>query len=317
MRMPRRSTALAALVSVVSVAAVVRWASGEEAPHLPRSGTGYIWLALALAVTGVALIARAWRWHWILRSAGIEHRRADAIGLTMVGYMGNNVLPARGGELLKVGLLGTRTPARHREVLGTVVTERVLDAGVLVALFAILTWAGVKGSASTDGTATIAAASLVAVASCAALYLALRRRGLFERFAAAIRPVAGASRQLVTRQGVPLAAFSAVIWALDGTTVLLAARSVGVDLAVVSALAVIVLGSLAAAIPAAPGYVGTFDAAFLLGIHAAGATGGDAVSVLLMSRFVLFGPPTIAGLVALVVGYGGLRARRELRSAPA
>ena len=69
----------------------------------------------------------------------------------------------------------------------------------------------------------------------------------------------------------------------------------------------IVLASLAVAIPAAPGYVGTFDAGMLLGLHAAGIKGADAVSVLLLARFLLFVPVTLAGLGTLVFGYGGLR----------
>jgi glycosyltransferase 2 family protein len=314
MRMPSRRSALAAIVSIVSIALVVHWAAGQEPPHLPQSGAGYLWLALAVAVTACAVAARAWRWHRIMRLAGVAHRRRDAAGLTVVGYMGNNVLPARGGELLKVGLLGARSPARHREVLGTVVVERVLDAGVLVALFAILTWAGVAGVAGMDGPAAIAATAAAVVAAAGAVYLALRRRGLFGRFAAAIRPVAGASRLLITRRGVTLTAITLAIWALDAVTVLLAARSVGVELSPLPALAVLVLGSLAAAIPAAPGYVGTFDAAFLLGAHAAGVKGGDAVSVLLMTRFVLFGPVTVAGVAALVLGYRGLVAGASSRT---
>jgi uncharacterized protein (TIRG00374 family) len=316
---PRVSSLLAALVALVSIAAVVRWAAGQEPPRLPQPGAGYAWLALAIGATACALGWRAWRWHRILRSARVPHRRRDAAALTLVGYMGNNVLPARGGELLKVGLLGARSTARHREVLGTVVVERLLDAAVLVALFAILTWAGVDGSASMSGVATVAATVLLAVAAAGAAYLRLRRRGLFERFAAAIRPVAGAARLLTTRAGLPVAAVSVLIWWLDGLTALLAARSVGVELAPLSALAVLVLASLAAAIPAAPGYVGTFDAAFLLGLHAAGVGGGDAVSVLLIARFVLFVPVTVAGLGTLVVAYGGLGARlRRLRAgAPA
>jgi uncharacterized protein (TIRG00374 family) len=315
-RKPSPRSALAALISIVSIAAVVHWAAGQAPPHLPQSGTGYLWLALAVVVTAGSLSVRAWRWHRIMRSAGVPHRGQDAAGLTVVGYMGNNVLPARGGEVLKIGLLGARSTARHREVLGTVLVERLLDAGLLVAVFAILTWADVAGLATMDGPAAIAATIVVALAAAGAVYLALRRRGRFERFAAAIRPVAGASRLLISRRGVPLGATTLVIWTLDAVTVLLAARSVGAELAVLPALAVLVLGSLAAAIPAAPGYVGTFDAAFLVGLHAASVKGGDAVSVLLMTRFVLFGPVTVAGLAVLVVGYRGLGGFRPSTKMP-
>src|SRR3954454_25337522 len=314
MRQRHVSTALAVRVSVVSIAGVIHYAADQEPTRLPQSGAGYVWLGLALVVTACALFTRAGRWHWIMRSAGVEHRRRDAAGLTLVGYMGNNVLPARGGELLKVGLLGARSPARHREVLGTVLTERLLDAGVLVTLFVALTWADVPGAATMDRPAAAAATALAVIAASIAVYVRLRRRGLFSRFAERIRPVAGASRQITTLGGVPLAAGSAVIWGLDGLTVMLVARALGLDLGLPAALAVLVLGSLAAAIPAAPGYVGTFDAAFLVGLHAAGVRGGDAVSVLLLTRFLLFVPLTVAGLGALVFGYGGLGAATRSRS---
>jgi len=85
------------------------------------------------------------------------------------------------------------------------------------------------------------------------------------------------------------------------------AHSVGASLALVPALAVVVLASLAAAIPAAPGYVGTFDAGILVGLHAAGVQGGDAVGVLLLARFMFFVPVTLVGLGVLMLGYGGLR----------
>jgi hypothetical protein len=49
--------------------------------------------------------------------------------------MGNNVLPVRGGELLRVGLLGQRTTARWREILSSVIAERLLDAWVLAAMW--------------------------------------------------------------------------------------------------------------------------------------------------------------------------------------
>jgi uncharacterized membrane protein YbhN (UPF0104 family) len=76
---------------------------------------------------------------------------------------------------------------------------------------------------------------------------------------------------------------------------------------------VTVLASLSALIPAGPGYVGTYDAAALFGLHALHVTGGVAVGCVIMFRFVIFVPITIGGLILMVVRYGGLRQalRRE------
>ena len=95
-------------------------------------------------------------------------------------------------------------------------------------------------------------------------------------------------------------------------TFLFIARAIGFALDPLAAMGVIVLASLAAAIPAAPGYVGTFDAGILLGLHAAGVQGGDAIGVLLLARFLFFVPVTLVGLAVLIFGYGaGARLRRE------
>ena len=60
--------------------------------------------------------------------------------------------------------------------------------------------------------------------------------------------------------------------------------------------------------PAAPGYLGTFDAAILLGVRlVAGGTRAAALAYAVVVRFVLFVPITLVGLVALVVRYGGVR----------
>ena len=313
MRRARVSTVLGLLVSAVSLGAVAWWISRQDAPALPGSVGGWAWLAVAVPAIAVNFTLRGWRWHLILRHAGIPHRGRDAFGLTLVGYMGNNVLPARGGELLKIGLLGERTTARRREILGTVVVERVLDAAVLVVLLGALAWAGVDGAPGGRGGATLAVAGLLAAAAALAGYLWLRRRGRFERFAAAIRPVAGAFRLLASPPGVPLALISLVIWCIDGLTFLVIARAVGVGLDPLAAMGAIVLASLAAALPAAPGYVGTFDAGMLLGLNAAGVEGGDAVGVLLLARFLFFIPATLAGLAVLLVGYrGGAQTRRNV-----
>ena len=311
----RASSWVGLAVSAVSLAAVIWWISRQDAPSLPKSPGGVAWLALALAIVACNFGLRGLRWHLVLRGARIRHRARDAFGLTLVGYMGNCVLPARGGELLKIGLLSPRSDARRRALLGTVIVERVLDCAVLGALLVGLTWAGVKTAPDAGTAAALAAGALVLAALALAAYVRLRRRGRFERFAAAARPVAGAGHVLVERRGLAPAALTVLIWWIDGATLGLLARTGGLELGLPPALGAIVLASLAAAIPAAPGYVGTFDAAMLVALHAGGVAGSKAVTILLLARFAFFVPVTLAGLATLVVGYGGLRGLRAYRRA--
>src|SRR5947209_14633854 len=114
-------------VSLVSLAAVGWWASRQHAPKLPTTAVGGAWLAAALGAYGLALVLRGWRWHRILVLARIPHERADAFWLMPVTFMGNAVLPLRGGEVLRISLLSSRTTARVREVVGSVIAERILD----------------------------------------------------------------------------------------------------------------------------------------------------------------------------------------------
>jgi glycosyltransferase 2 family protein len=308
-RRPALAPLIGALISVVSLAAVVWWILRQDAPTLPGSGAGFAFLAGALGLIALTLLLRGWRWHRIMTIADIRHRRRDAQGLTVVGYMGNNVLPARGGELLKVGLLGARTDSRRREVLGSVIAERLLDAGALVLMFGALTWVGVAGAPTGRGYAAVAIGVLAAAAVALTVYLWLRRRGRFERFALVVRPVARASKLFARPEGAPLALISVLIWCMEGVSFVLMARAIEIDIALPDAILVVVLASLFAAIPAAPGFAGTFDAGLLLGLHASSIDGGGAVGLLLLARFMYFVPVTVAGLIVLLAGYGGVRLR--------
>lgn len=299
---------LGAIVSVGALAGVVLWASGQEQPRIPRGGRELGFLLVAVALYGAATLLRGTRWDMIMRLAGIGHRRFDAYALLPVGYMGNNVLPARGGELRRIFLLGQRASARRREILGTVVAERVLDAVVLVGLFGLLTLTGV-GHAPISDTLPIASVGAVIAAVAAALaYLRLRRAGRFARFAKAIRPVAKASRPLLRPAGLLLVGMTTAVWVIEALIFALVARSLGLHITVLEGLFLDVLASFFALIPAAPAYAGTFDAAILFGLHALDIRGGEAVSFAILVRFVLFVPITIAGLGLLVARYGGLTA---------
>jgi uncharacterized membrane protein YbhN (UPF0104 family) len=319
--MNRRFALIQALVSLIALAAVVWWAKGQEAPELPSGGDAIAWLVAALGFYAVATLIRGGRWHYILRITGVDARRSDCYALTTVGYMGNNVLPMRAGEALRVVLMSSRCGARKRTLVGSVVAERLLDAIALAVIFLLVVY-GVLSSTvlPTDRPLVFGSLGVVAlIVACAGVYV-LRRHHVFERARAWLRPLADAPRALVGREGVVLLGATFVLWAFEALVYLGAARSVDLDISGMGALYLVALTNFFAALPAAPGSIGTFDAAVVFGSKAIGASGSAAVSYLLTLRFVLYVPITLVGFVVLVTRYGGwsrLRSAARLEASSA
>lgn len=304
--MNRRFVLLQAVFSLIALGAVVWWASGQEPPTFPSSAESLGWLGAAGLLYAAATLARAERWHRILEITGVRASRTDCYGLTTVGYMGNNVLPARAGEMLRVVLLDQRVGAGKRKLLGTIVAERILDAIVLALILVIIAYAILPGDVlPTDRPILITGIGLALLAVAAMVFQILRKRGALTRLRHMIRPLADASRALAGRQGLPLLAGSVVLWFCEGAVYLAVARAVELDISATGALYLVALTNFAAALPAAPGSIGTFDAAVAFGARALGGSGAIVISYLLLLRFVLYVPITLVGLGVLVARYGG------------
>jgi glycosyltransferase 2 family protein len=308
----RRFALIQALVSLVALAAVVWWASKQEAPELPSGAEAIAWLAAALVLYALATVVRGERWHYILAITRVRASRRDCYGLTCVGYMGNNVLPARAGEVLRVVLLAPRAEASKRAIAGSIVAERMLDVIVLAAIFVITVY-GVLGSDVLPTNRPILMAGLIGVGllALALVVWVLRRHHFFERVRDWLRPIADSPRALLSGHGVLLLAATFVLWAFEAAVYLAVARSVDVDFSMTGALYLVALTNFVAALPAAPGSIGTFDAAVAWGAKRLGASGSAALSYLIMLRFVIYVPITVVGFIILVAGYGGWSKLRE------
>jgi glycosyltransferase 2 family protein len=313
--MNRRFALIQALVSLVALAAVVWWASKQEAPKLPSGGEALSWLALGLALYAAATLLRGERWHWILHFAHVDARRSECYALTTVGYMGNNVLPARAGEALRVVLLSGRSDASKRTVIGSIIAERLLDVVALAVIF-VATVYGVLGAKvlPTDRPILAAGITFLALVALAVAVWALRRHHVFERVREWLRPLADAPRAMLAREGIALLAATFLLWTLEAGVYYAVARSVDLGISMTGALYLVALTNFVAALPAAPGSIGTFDAAVAWGANKLGAAGSAAVAYLLMLRFVLYVPITVVGFAVLVTRYGGWsRIRTALR----
>ena len=320
--MNRRLALIQASVSLVALAAVVWWATKQESPHIPTGADTLAWIAAGLALYVVATLVRAERWHQILDHTGVNAKRSDCFALTTVGYMGNNVLPARAGEALRVVLLSPRCDASKRTLISSIVAERVLDVIALLTIFVVTVY-GVLSTADvlpTDRPLLVTGIGILLILAAAVAIWVLRKHHVFERIRDWLRPLADSPRALVSRWGLVLLAGTFLLWTIEASVYWTVGRAIDMEISMSGALYLVALTNFVAALPAAPGSIGTFDAAVAWGIHRLGATGSVAVSYVILIRFVLYVPITIVGLVVLVTRYGGwsrLRSATQLEASRA
>jgi uncharacterized protein (TIRG00374 family) len=305
--MNRRFALIQALVSLVALAAVVLWASKQESPHIPTGGDTIAWLVAAVGLYVLATLVRAERWHQILEHTGVQTKRVDCYALTTVGYMGNNVLPARAGEALRVVLLSPRCNAGKRTLISSIVAERVLDVIVLLTIFVATVYGVLETSQvlPTDRPLLVTGIGILLLLAAAVAIWVLRKHHFFERVRDWLRPLADSPRAVVSRWGLVLLAGTFLLWTIEGSVYWTVAQAIEMDISISGALYLVALTNFVAALPAAPGSIGTFDAAVAWGTHRLGVAGSMAVSYVILIRFVLYVPITIVGLVVLVTRYGG------------
>lgn len=87
------------------------------------------WLILGFFFFGLGLLLKTWRWRILLDSHVSPTRIFAALA---IGYLVNNLLPARAGELARIYLIGRKENVGISKTLGTVIIEKVFDTFVLV-----------------------------------------------------------------------------------------------------------------------------------------------------------------------------------------
>jgi hypothetical protein len=97
-----------------------------------RTGN-YWWLIPSVAIYFFGVWARTWRWHYMLRPIK-SIPLGELFPVVCIGYMGNNIYPARIGELLRAYVLKRKEEVAIGASLATILVERIFD-GVTMLLF--------------------------------------------------------------------------------------------------------------------------------------------------------------------------------------
>jgi glycosyltransferase 2 family protein len=92
----------------------------------------YGWLLPGIAVYFVGVWVRAWRWHYLLGPIKKIPTRT-IFPITTIGYMGNNIYPARAGEVLRAVILKRKEGVSVSASLATIIVERIFDGVVMLA----------------------------------------------------------------------------------------------------------------------------------------------------------------------------------------
>jgi glycosyltransferase 2 family protein len=308
-RGPSRLSLVGIAISVIAVAGVVWWALRQEPPEFPDTAGEWGALVGAIGLYAVATLVRGERWHSLLRAEGGRPSRADSHALNVVGYAANNVLPARAGDAVRVFLMAPRAHTSKKAVLGTLLAERLLDIAVILTLFVVVGY-GLLGEVGAGDVEWIALATVVVIAVAVAAVLLVRRN---ERLHSLTAPILSSTLQLRGRHGLRLLAATVVIWAIEAGVWMSVGAAAGFRMNPIEGCYIVALASVFALIPSGPGYAGTQDAAAITGILALGGTDSQAVTYLILVRFVIAVPITVVGLALAAFHYGGLRSLRPAR----
>ncbi len=263
--------------------------------------------SLGLVLVNVAVMAL--RWRYLLEGAGYPVPLRSLFSTISVGRGANNVLPARGGDLIRIESMREVASVPAFVTAATLFGERVLD-GVVFSIF-ILTGAlliGQGGAMLLTGIALAAGSGL----GLSLLVLAAGHPDAASRFAARasrrlpvrwheriVRASAHFTEGLgafahARRLTVCLAA-SAVMWLADVAMFALVGRAFGLGLDAGAYFLLEGIGNLALAVPATAAGLGSFDYLTLVAARGVDIPEHAATAYVLTMHALVVLPITILG----------------------
>ncbi len=276
----------------------------------------YIWLLPGIAVYFVGVWVRAWRWHYLIRPVK-RVSTATMFPIVAIGYMGNNIYPARAGEVLRAVVLKRRSGVPISASLATVIVERIFD-GVVMLGFVFLnlpklaTLQGESGFVGDIQTLAMWGAGVFAAALLTFLWAAMfpqaaMRAGLWfvrhftpgrwhTRIIATMTKFMDGLASLRSPWNALMVFFtSVIIWLLETGKYWFVMHAFPFQVDFFTLMLMNGIVNLATTLPSAPGYVGTFDAPGIAVLKAAGVAAPVAAAYTLVLHVALWVPITALG----------------------
>lgn len=276
----------------------------------------YWWLLPGIAVYFVAVWVRAWRWHYMLRPLK-KIKTSSMFPIVTIGYMGNNIYPARAGEVLRAAILKKKEGVPISASLATIIVERVFD-GVVMLAFIFLNLGELSKLTASSGYignlrdlaiyGAIIFIVVLIIFMAAAMMPHLTRRiadwfidrllpqkirpkvsGLTHRFLDGLESLRSPADALM------IFFSSFIIWLLETVKYWFVMHAFPFEVSFFTLMLMNGVSNLATTLPSAPGYVGTFEAPQIAILTAEGISQAVAAGFTVVLHIALWLPITLLG----------------------
>ena len=284
------------------------WSAVEQA--------NYWWLIPGVAVYFVGVWVRAWRWHYLLGPIK-KIPTKTMFPITTIGYMGNNIYPARAGEVLRAVILKRKEGVPVSASLATIIVERIFDGVVMLAFVFVNLPELAKLTGASGFVGNIQQVAIIGTGVFLGALLIFLLAAMFPQVTAKIgqwfidrvlperlrEKVSGIMKKFLdglaslrSPLNVLMVFFtSVIIWLLETGKYWFVMHAFDFSVSFFALMLMNGIVNLATTIPSAPGYIGTFDAPGIAVLSAYGIEQATAAGYTLVLHVALWLPITLLG----------------------
>jgi glycosyltransferase 2 family protein len=269
------------------------------------------YLALACVCGALSYLMRAMRWR-IFLSAKEKLPYTTVLWASSVGYLANNYLPARAGELVRTAMINSRSHLSKTYVFTTAMAERVIEFIILLLMASFLSltlshkpaWLGRLTLLATAGALGVTIFFLLLP------WIDRTRTGIVEHVPVGakmkdrLHGIAESVTLALIALRDPLRLFrvcgaTTVIWTLDACAAVILAHALGMRLLFSVAVLLSTGLALGNVLPSTPGAVGIFQFAAVQVLTPFNFTQTEAIAYILVAQAVGYAIITALGLIGL------------------
>jgi uncharacterized protein (TIRG00374 family) len=289
----------AVLVTLICLYLAFRGINWKDFLNIFLTGN-YALLPIVLILSTIIYFIRALRWRVLLKS----EPKMDPLKVfwaNMVGYLGNNIFPARAGEVIRAFYLGNEYGISTSYVFATCMVERIGDVFALIfigsaSLLAMHLFSGGLLSAIVFFL-VIGVFGLVFMAFLpkikGPIFNWLRRFTLYRKIQAPVENFIdnlSSGFEILREKRIIFyfLLYTGLIWFLDALTTILAASIFHLPLSLFVAFVLLAALGLSSAIPSTPGYIGVYQFVAVLVLVPLGYSHETAIAFITATQIIGF-----------------------------